>query len=59
MSEITTGARPQPSTPRSRNQFSNGARTGHPMMPEFRLDPDQVVDLIAYLKTRQLRAGST
>jgi cytochrome c len=31
--------------------LGEGIRTGHPMMPEFRLDPDQVVDLIAYLKT--------
>ena len=25
--------------------------TGHPSMPEFRLDPDQIENLIAYLKT--------
>jgi mono/diheme cytochrome c family protein len=31
--------------------LGEGIRTGHPMMPEFRLDPDQIVDLIAYLKT--------
>jgi cytochrome c len=31
--------------------LGEGIRTGHPMMPEFRLNPDQVVDLIAYLKT--------
>ena len=24
---------------------------GHPTMPEFRLDPDQIENLIAYLKT--------
>jgi cytochrome c len=28
-----------------------GIRTGHPTMPEFRLDPGQVGDVIAYLKT--------
>jgi mono/diheme cytochrome c family protein len=25
--------------------------TGHPSMPVFRLDPDQVEDVLAYLKT--------
>jgi cytochrome c len=25
--------------------------TGHPTMPEFRLDPDQIGDLIAFLKS--------
>jgi cytochrome c len=25
--------------------------TGHPTMPEFRLDPDQIRDLLAFLKT--------
>ena len=28
-----------------------GIRTGHASMPEFRLDPGQASDLIAYLKT--------
>jgi cytochrome c len=28
-----------------------GIRTGHPSMPEFQLDPGQVGDVIAYLKT--------
>jgi mono/diheme cytochrome c family protein len=28
-----------------------GIRTGHPNMPAFRLDPGQMSDLIAYLKT--------
>jgi cytochrome c len=28
-----------------------GIRTGHPSMPEFKLDPGQVADVIAYLKT--------
>ncbi len=31
--------------------FAEGIYTGHPTMPEFRLDPDQINDLIAYLKT--------
>jgi len=31
--------------------FAEGIRTGHPTMPEFRLDPGQIDDLIAYLKT--------
>ena len=30
--------------------FSEGIVTGHPTMPEFRLDPGQVGDVIAYLK---------
>jgi mono/diheme cytochrome c family protein len=31
--------------------LAEGIRTGHPTMPEFRLDPGQVADVIAYLKT--------
>lgn len=31
--------------------FAEGISTGHPTMPEFRLDPDQIHDLLAYLKT--------
>lgn len=31
--------------------FAEGIQTGHQNMPEFRLDPDQVGDVIAYLKT--------
>jgi cytochrome c len=31
--------------------LGEGIRTGHPSMPEFRLDPGQVGDVIAYLKT--------
>jgi cytochrome c len=31
--------------------FAEGLYTGHPSMPEFRLDPDQVGDLLAYLKS--------
>jgi len=31
--------------------FAEGIRTGHPSMPEFRLEPDQIGDLIAFLKS--------
>ncbi len=31
--------------------LAEGIRTGHPTMPEFRFDHDQVGDFIAYLKT--------
>ena len=31
--------------------FAEGIRTGHDNMPEFRLDGDQIGDVIAYLKT--------
>ena len=31
--------------------FAEGIRTGHDNMPEFRLDGDQVGDVIAYFKT--------
>jgi cytochrome c len=31
--------------------LAEGIQTGHPTMPEFRLDPDQIHDLLAYLKT--------
>jgi cytochrome c len=31
--------------------LAEGIRTGHPTMPEFRLDPDQIHDLLSYLKT--------
>ncbi len=31
--------------------LAEGIMTGHPTMPEFRLDPDQIDNLIAYLKT--------
>ena len=31
--------------------LAEGIRTGHPSMPEFRLDPGQIGDVIAYLKT--------
>ncbi|AWN39588.1 c-type cytochrome [Methylobacterium durans] len=31
--------------------LAEGITTGHPSMPEFSLDPGQVDDVIAYLKT--------
>ena len=31
--------------------LAEGIRTGHPTMPEFRLDPGQIRDVIAYLKS--------
>jgi cytochrome c len=31
--------------------LAEGIITGHPSMPEFRFDPDQVRDLVAFLKT--------
>lgn len=31
--------------------LAEGIVTGHPTMPEFRLDPGQIADVIAYLKT--------
>lgn len=31
--------------------LAEGIVTGHPTMPEFRFDPDQVGDIIAYLKS--------
>ncbi len=31
--------------------LAEGIQTGHPTMPEFQLDPDQIGDLLAYLKT--------
>src|SRR5437773_4133099 len=31
--------------------LAEGVQTGHPPMPEFQLDPDQIHDLLSYLKT--------
>ncbi len=31
--------------------LTEGIRTGHPSMPEFRFDPDEAEALIAYLKS--------
>ena len=33
--------------------FGEGISTGHPTMPEFRLEPDQINDLLSYMKTLQ------
>jgi len=33
--------------------LAEGIVVGHPAMPEFRLDPDQIENLIAYLKTME------
>jgi mono/diheme cytochrome c family protein len=33
--------------------FAEGIVTSHPTMPQFRLDPGQIADVIAYLKTLQ------
>jgi mono/diheme cytochrome c family protein len=33
--------------------FGEGIVTGHPSMPEFRLDPGQIGDLIAFLKSME------
>ena len=31
--------------------LAEGIVTGHPSMPQFKLEPDQVDDVIAYMKT--------
>ncbi len=31
--------------------LAEGIRTGHPGMPEFRIEPDQIGDFIAFLKS--------
>jgi hypothetical protein len=31
--------------------FAEGIVTGHPSMPEFRLEPDQIHDLLSFLKS--------
>lgn len=31
--------------------LAEGITTGHSAMPEFRLDPDQITDVVAYLKS--------
>jgi len=31
--------------------FAEGIYTGHPTMPAFQLDPDQINDLLAFMKT--------
>jgi cytochrome c len=34
-----------------RRRLSEGIIAGHPTMPQFRLDADQVADVVAYLET--------
>ena len=36
---------------RSKRHWPKASGSGHPTMPEFRLDPGQIGDVIAYLKT--------
>jgi mono/diheme cytochrome c family protein len=31
--------------------FAEGITTGHPSMPEYRLAPDQIEDVLAYLRS--------
>jgi cytochrome c len=31
--------------------FGEGTSTGHPTMPEFKLDPGQIGDLLAFMKS--------
>ena len=31
--------------------LAKGITTGHPTMPEFQLEPDQITDVVAYLKS--------
>jgi cytochrome c len=33
--------------------LAEGISTGHPSMPEFRLEPDQINDLISFMRTLQ------
>ena len=33
--------------------LAEGISTGHPSMPEFQLEPDQINDLISFMKTLQ------
>lgn len=35
--------------------LAEGIQTGHPSMPEWRLDPGELTDLIAYMKSIQER----
>jgi cytochrome c len=58
-----SGASPLPAAPPFRTlherypveslqeSLAEGIVTGHPDMPEFRFDPDQIGDIIAYLKS--------
>ena len=33
--------------------LAEGITTGHPSMPEFQLEPDQINDLLSYMRTLQ------
>jgi hypothetical protein len=33
--------------------FAEGISTGHPTMPEYRLEPDQINDLLSFMRTLQ------
>jgi cytochrome c len=33
--------------------LAEGITTGHPSMPEFQLDPDQINDLLSFMRTLQ------
>lgn len=33
--------------------FAEGISTGHPSMPEFQLEPDQINDLLSFMRTLQ------
>ena len=37
-----------------RRRLGEGILTDHPTMPQFRLDPDQLADVMAYLQTFEL-----
>ena len=37
----------------TRAALAEGIVTGHPLMPEFRLDPDQIANVLAFLHTLQ------
>ena len=34
-----------------RQRLSEGITAGHPTMPQFRLDPDQIADVVAYIES--------
>ena len=62
-----TGASPNPEAPPFRQlgrryplenleeALAEGILTGHPAMPQFRFSPNEIKDLIAYLKNVQVR----
>ena len=37
--------------------FAEGILVGHPAMPEFRLEPQEIEDLLAYIESVQERRG--